>query len=154
MHYETYLIYRGPIPQVYTPSFHPRSGFIAYSCMPTRLNLLTTKPETQKNQECWIISGKLWLCFCKWRKPKCLFIKQTLYINSLGTIKIDIPVSAEHEVCLTKKCLKIMLHGRDDQLDGLWELHLIRQLRQETFINTVRYFSLFCGILLMFIQLQ
>jgi hypothetical protein len=47
-----------------------------------------------------------------------------------------------------------MLHGRDDQLDGLWELHLIRQLRQETFINTVRYFSLFCGILLMFIQLQ
>jgi len=36
----------------------------------TRLDLLTTKPETQKNQECRIISGKLWLCFCKWRKTK------------------------------------------------------------------------------------
>ena len=98
--------------------------------------------------------GQTVTLFLQVKKTKMFFIKQTLYINSLGTIKIDIPVSAEHEVCLTKKCLKIMLHGRDDQLDGLWELHLIRQLRQETFINTVRYFSLFCGILLMFIQLQ
>lgn len=49
----------GPVPQGYTPSFHPRSSFVAYSCVSLRLNLLTTKPETQKNQECWIISGKL-----------------------------------------------------------------------------------------------
>jgi len=47
-----------------------------------------------------------------------------------------------------------MLYGRYDQLDGLWELHFARQLRQQSIINTIRYFDLFCGILFMFNQLQ
>jgi hypothetical protein len=52
-------------------------------------------------------------------------------------------VREEYEVFLAKKCFKIMVHGKGGQLDRLQELHFRRQLRQEPFINKIKYLFLF-----------
>ena len=67
--------------------------------LPQSQKLKRTKNAGSSRANCDFVSASE-------EKPKFFFIKHTVCINSLGTIKIDIPVREEHELCLAKKCLK------------------------------------------------